>query len=257
MPDDILMNVDVIANPHEAQEGAQRSAGGPPALLRICGQDVRAPVRAPAPFRGWHMRGYIPHLDAPNLAQTVTFRLYDSLPAHVIAQWKEEIGIKQAQKGASSFLRAKDYRRNADLLKRVSEHEDAGYGACYLRNNDVAVIVRDVLLFHDGKRYNLLEWCIMPNHVHVLIDLNEQFSLSSIVHSWKSYSAKKANAVLGRTGRFWSGDYFDRSIRNDEHLAAVRSYIRENPVKSGLVEKAEDWIWGSAGRSEDILPASS
>ena len=113
-------------------------------------------------------------------------------------------------------------------------------------NREVAEIVQNALLFFDNKRYNLLEWCIMPNHVHTLVTINETHSLSSIVQSWKSFSSKKANRVLERTGAFWMADYYDRYMRDESHLAAVREYIHENPVKCGLVKRANEWEWGSA-----------
>ncbi len=82
----------------------------------------------------------------------------------------------------------------------------------------------------------------MPNHVHVLIEVKEH-SLSDIVRSWKSYTAHQVNKLLGRTGRFWMPDYFDRFIRDERHFAATVEYIRQNPVKAGLVDAPEKWPW--------------
>ena len=224
-------------------------------------------------FRSWHSRGYIPHFDIPDLVQSVTFRLHDSLPEHVIAAWKEELGLLGASLGARTscphgaqalpafnLLRSgQDVRAPSILRERISDYEDAGHGECFLKNREIAAIVQDALLYFDGERYRLLDWCIMPNHVHVLIEINDRYSLSDIVRSWKSFTAKKANAVLGRKGDFWMPDYYDRFIRNEEHLAVVSVYIRENPVRCGLVKNAEDWEFGSAAGSvpgsADILSA--
>jgi REP element-mobilizing transposase RayT len=82
----------------------------------------------------------------------------------------------------------------------------------------------------------------MPNHVHVLIEM-KNYSLSNIVHSWKSFTAHKANKLLNRTGRFWMSDYFDRFIRDEKHFMATVEYIRRNPVKAGLVNAPEKWPW--------------
>jgi putative transposase len=68
------------------------------------------------------------------------------------------------------------------------------------------------------------------------------------VQSWKSFTAKQANGLLGRTGVFLDRDFLDRYIRDDGHRAAVVRYIEENPMKVGLVERAADWPWGSARR---------
>ena len=87
---------------------------------------------------------------------------------------------------------------------------------------------------------------IMPNHVHVLLSVLQGKSLGSIVGSWKRFTAREGNILLGRTGDFWQGDYWDRFIRNEEHFATTRSYIDHNPVKAGLVAEPDLWPWGSA-----------
>jgi REP element-mobilizing transposase RayT len=68
------------------------------------------------------------------------------------------------------------------------------------------------------------------------------------MHSLKSYTANEANKTLGREGRFWQKEYFDRYIRNARHFASVMAYIENNPVKARLCEKAEDWPFNSASR---------
>ena len=86
----------------------------------------------------------------------------------------------------------------------------------------------------------------MPNHVHVLVEINAEYQLSQIVHSWKSFTAKEANRILGTSGRYWQPDYFDRFIRDDAHYVNAVAYIHQNPVKAKLVTKPEDWPYGSA-----------
>jgi putative DNA methylase len=203
--------------------------------------------RASRPHKQWHSRGYLPHLDQPGLVQSITFRLYDSVPAHVVESWRNELQC-------TSSLPATDPRM-VELRKRIAEFEDAGHGACYLRDERIARLVQDALLQFDGERYRLIEWVIMPNHVHVLVEVLPGHRLSDVVHSWKSFTAKEANRILGRSGEFWMPDYFDRFIRDEKHLAAVREYIRNNPVKAGLVEKPEDWKWSSACEDAGQRPA--
>jgi len=185
----------------------------------------------------WRSRGYHPHIDGASLIQHITFRLADSLPASLIQQWKAELGITQTRPPEDKSL--------IELRQRVEKYEDSGYGACHLLNADIARIVQDALLHFDGERYRLIEWCVMPNHVHVLIQTKPEYPLSGVVQSWKSFTAKKANGVLGTSGEFWQYDYYDRFIRNEEHLGHVRTYIQMNPVKAGLVDQAERWQWGS------------
>ena len=192
------------------------------------------------PFRhkGWHSRGYLPHLDAAGEIQALTFRLADALPAKVVAGWKEELA--DDPKGSEKALRTK-----------IARYEDAGHGSCLLRDPVCAEIVQTAFLHFHGARYRLLEWCVMPNHVHVLIHCGFGITLGEIVSSWKSYTAKEIHKHTGNSGKLWALDYFDRYIRDLDHLADARIYIRQNPVKAGLCQKPEDWPWSSASQPPD------
>lgn len=195
-------------------------------------------------LKGWHCRGYLPHLDCLHLLQFVTLRLTDSVPVLQIAQWKRELQWHK-ELGAHSPAAAA-------LRKNIERYADAGHGTCHLRDPRIAQLVQDALLHFDGQRYQLIAWCIMPTHVHALIEpIDPAHSLPTIIHSWKSFTAKAANRLLGRNGTFWMEDYFDRYIRDETHLHSTLDYIRENPVKAGLVQRAQDWPWtGSPGARE-------
>jgi REP element-mobilizing transposase RayT len=86
----------------------------------------------------------------------------------------------------------------------------------------------------------------MPNHIHFLVSPFEDVELASIAHSIKSYTAHEANKILGRTGRFWQVEPFDRYIRSSRHHASVVRYIENNPVKAGLCKMPSDWRYSSA-----------
>ena len=178
------------------------------------------------PTSGWRSRGYLPHFDAPEIVQTVVFRLADSLPRHVV----------EARQGTSAVATVLD----AEL--------DTGLGACWLRDRALASIVESVLLHFDGERYFLLAWCVMPNHVHVMLETRPGHRLGDQVRAWKSYSARRANEHLRRTGSLWSADYFDRYIRDQNHYERALNYIEYNPVKAGLVASPDHWPWSSARR---------
>jgi putative DNA methylase len=108
-------------------------------------------------------------------------------------------------------------------------------------------MIQNTLLHFDQDRYMLIAWCVMPNHVHVMIEMMRGFPLSNIMHSWKSFSAKEANKILNRNGEFWMSEYFDRFIRDERHFYAAKTYILNNPVKAGLCEKPEQWKFSSLG----------
>jgi len=77
--------------------------------------------------------------------------------------------------------------------------------------------------------------------------MRKGFPLHDVLHGWKSFTAKAINRRLGRRGTVWMPDYFDRYIRDNQHLDAVVAYIHANPVKAGLVEHEEAWPHSSAG----------
>ncbi len=184
--------------------------------------------------RGWHSRGYLPHLDGGEIPQFITFRLGDSLPQTVLDRWREEL---QRETG---------FDIDAALRRRIEAYLDQGYGQCYLKDERVATMVQNSLLFHDGERYRLSSWVVMPNHLHFLATPCAGIELSDIQHSLKSYTAHEANKILGRTGEFWQVEAFDRFIRNHDHYIKTIAYIENNPVKAGLCRAPEEWPFSSA-----------
>jgi len=185
-------------------------------------------ARAARPHRGWHERGYLPHFDAGAVVQTVTFRLADSLP--------REFYEKAAAIASNSIERFLLLEKGIDL----------GRGRCLLNDHVNAKIVRGMLQHFDGERYRLLAWVIMPNHVHALIEQVSGHSLSSVVQTWKSFSAHAINKNRNGIGSVWSPDYFDRFIRDAAHYDSAKHYIEHNPVKARLAERPEDWPYSSA-----------
>ena len=188
--------------------------------------------------RGWHTRGYLPHLDSGGAIQFVTFRLADSLPAAAVQRIKE--------------LAAEERVKCQRTLERLL---DVGYGSCLLAEEPAAKLVERSLLHFEGKRYTLFAWCVMPNHVHAIVQPHPGNRLSDILHSWKSFSAMQINRMYRRRGRLWQPESFDRYIRNERHFVAVTAYVESNPVKAGLVEAAEHWPWSSAGRRDGAVQA--
>jgi putative DNA methylase len=198
-----------------------------------------APASSRQPPKNWFSRGYLPHFDHPGLIQSITFRLADSLPKEILDRWAGEL------KSFPETLRQKEHE------KRIRNWLDQGHGACHLREPRIAMLVENALLHFDGERYHLMAWCVMPNHVHALIETIPGHALHDIVHSWKSFTATKANEWLGRQGAFWQREYHDRFIRDSKHLQQAVEYIEQNPVKAGLVEKADEWRFSSAGRKRE------
>lgn len=198
----------------------------------------------------WKSRGYLPHYDSLETVQSVTFRLVDSLPKKVLGRLLEKINSLPPEE--------------QEIQKRVNieKYLDVGYGCCALKNPEMAKVMQETLLKFHNYKYDLIAWCIMPNHVHVLIEAKS--SLSKIVQSWKSYTGRwafqnnerlnlglqnfnKSELGLGVPRTFWMRDYWDRFIRDEKHFHKTVEYIHQNPVKAGLCKDSKDWLWSSAG----------
>lgn len=90
----------------------------------------------------------------------------------------------------------------------------------------------------------------MSNHVHVLLQPHKP--LREVTRAVKNTSAREANLILGRTGlRFWQDESYDHRVRDGKELERIVRYIEWNPVRAGLVGRAELWPWSSA--SENVV----
>ena len=69
----------------------------------------------------------------------------------------------------------------------------------------------------------------MPNHVHAIVTPIAGYSISEILHSWKSYTANEIHRLLGRTGSLWQKESFDHIVRGPEQLERIERYIHDNP----------------------------
>jgi REP element-mobilizing transposase RayT len=189
----------------------------------VCHEDVRRG------FLGWHENGYLPHRDEPGLVQFVTFRLADAFPQELRSHWEALLAIEDGR------------QRRVEL----EAYLDKGYGECHLRQPEIAKLVEDSLRFRHDTQYALRAWVIMPNHVHLLFQV-QQVPMSRLVDAWKGYTAKEANKILGRKGQFWQDGYWDTYMRDGEHEGRTRRYIENNPARAGLVALPKDWLWSSA-----------
>ena len=211
------------------------NANLPIGVIKIANREIGVPGGG-----GWHSRGYLPHFDGAETVQHVTFHLADSLPKEVVDRLDEEIESLPVEK--------QDVARR----KRVDTWIDAGHGSCVLQNPGIAEMVQTTLLYFDAQRYRLLAWVVMPNHVHVLFQPLNGWSVAKIVASWKKFTARKiSDSFKSETGvsvevsQVWHREYWDRYIRDKSHFYQAMEYIHQNPVKAGLVDMPEGWPWSS------------
>lgn len=171
-------------------------------------------VKTPFPRKYTHL----PHIDLKGYYQFVTFRTFESV---------------------DEFVRKWDFSpamSNKEKQQKIDEYLDVSIKGAYLKN-DILKYLFDFLISNDKKLYELVAFCVMNNHVHILFKPLE--SLSKVMQMIKGVSAKKINELLGKNGKFWADDYYDKAIRNENHFLVVYEYIKNNPLKIGEINNSE------------------
>jgi putative transposase len=181
----------------------------------------------------------LPHRLPPGEAIFLTFRLAGSLPRSVLEQLQADTELAQQRLGdepAQLYAEQKKYFSRFDAQLAKGE-----FGPTYLGQPAIAELVADSLHYFNGKGYDLLCYCLMPNHVHMVVRLlDEAPPLVKTLQRLKGYTATQANKLLSRSGTFWQAESYDHIVRKGE-LERIISYVLENPVKAGLVEGWERW----------------
>jgi len=190
----------------------------------------------------------LPHYQPEGATLFITFRLAGSLPKEIIDRLYVE-----ADRRIGELKNRPACSEDADELRKIQKKMFSRWdteldlnqtGPKYLANPAIAEIVKNAIHFHNGKQYVLETFCIMPNHVHIVLSPIESggnyYSISKILHSLKRFSAREANIVLNRQGQFWQHESYDHAVRDDAELGRIIMYVLNNPIRAGL---SPDWVY--------------
>ena len=192
----------------------------------------------------------LPHWTMDGAIYAVTFRLADSLPGPVLGELREQRNELVRSKGGRNLSAAEEQRLRSCAALKIEAALHRGIGQCWMSSDTIAQLVANAIQKFNGQRYRLFAWCIMPNHVHVVIQPSSGNELPQILHSWKSFTASAANKLLNRFGPFWQTEYYDHLIRNEPEFHHAVEYVLGNPAKAGL----RDWKWvGAAGHACGVI----
>ncbi len=200
---------------------------------------------------------HLPHWQQGDVPCFVTWRLADALPQAKLRLWRyeREAWIVAHPKPWDEPTEDTFHRRFSD---KIDQWLDQGMGSCALRNPQASRSTAETLLHFNQQRYRMIALVVMPNHVHTLFQPIDPFSMVEILKSWKSFSARQANRILGRQGTLWQDEYWDRLIRSEAHFYRVIRYIQENPARANLREgEYVLWLEGMPGLTEDGPPGPS
>jgi putative transposase len=177
----------------------------------------------------FHKRN-LPHLYFDEGRYFITYRLANSIPLDKLSELAK----------INTNLDFKSYHRLFQKYDLLLDSCDMGIN--YLNRTELAEICKQSLDFPDKKEYTLICYCIMPNHVHLVFELLPgNKGISEIMKLMKGYSAVKCNSIIGKEGKFWQVESYDRWIRDDKELYFTINYVLLNPVKAGLVDNWENW----------------
>jgi REP element-mobilizing transposase RayT len=206
----------------------------------------------------------LPHWSQAGTTAFITWRTWDSIPEAVLNEWLAERdewlrrhGIEPNHLAKCRPLASREVpslgERRLHLRERLkslgpallrefqikfsnrwNDRLDECHGACVLRKPELSQVVFDSLMHFDGERYDLTDFVVMPNHVHILAAFPNEAGMLEQCESWKRYTAMKLNRALRRRGRFWQIDDFDHLVRSVEQFERLRKYIRDNPTRAKL-----------------------
>jgi REP element-mobilizing transposase RayT len=199
--------------------------------------------------------GRLPHWRQEGATYFVTYRLADSLPDSRLRQlaafrreWEWRHPPPHSDEDRTELARG--------VMQRMEVWLDQGLGSCVLREGALAAKVVEAMRHFDADRYELDAYAVMPNHVHLLVRPFDRGAyhrrgdfqsppptndtLERILQSWKRYTSRQINLALGRAGRLWQKESFDRIVRDEEHLYRCLQYIGANPSRAGL--PSSQWV---------------
>lgn len=202
-------------------------------------------------------RRHLPHWQPDGAMLFITFRLAGSLPRAVIAALEEQ--CEREEEALRDIQDVQERRKRAYLNTRRAfgrwdtALDRATTGPQWLANSQIAAIVVEALHYRHERVYDLVAFCVMPNHVHLVCtplqcEDGTYHALRRILQSLKRYTARESNKILQRRGAFWQSESYDRVIRDEAELERIIQYVLDNPVKAGLVPNWKAWPWTYTSR---------
>jgi len=202
-------------------------------------------------YRQFYSR-HLPHFQPPGATLFLTTRLAGSLPKEAVVRLLDEAEQNDVLLAQIADPQERAERAYREQRRRFGEWDAELHvtkqGPFWLSDPRVAELVAESLHHRDGRIYRLAAFCVMPNHLHLVITPSPKedgvlHSLPAIMHSLKRYTARQANLLLGREGAFWQQESYDYVIRDEAEARRIIEYVLNNPVKAGLVQRREDWPW--------------
>lgn len=184
-------------------------------------------------------RGRLPHWEVESGVYFVTMRVHGTLPKSAEEELRLlSLEVRNAAGGERLMLQRK-------VLARLETWLNASTERLHLSEPSVAqMIMESIANMHARGIWDPIEYVVMPNHIHLLVTVTRG-DLRSAMVSFKRWTARHAISLLKLTSRpFWEEEWFDHWPRSELEFERIVEYIRQNPVKAGLVQEYRDWPHG-------------
>ena len=185
----------------------------------------------------------LPHWYVADRPYFVTFRLKGTLPLSVVREHQEAMSL--ALREDLDILDIANLQRE-QFMKVEAILDNPNHAVQYLKEPRIAGLVMDAFCWLEREKgWRIYAAVVMPNHVHCCLRSTNGRSLclGEDIGSLKKFTSRKANVLLERSGQFWQSENFDHWCRSPGKVEGSIRYIRDNPVKAGLVQCWKDWPW--------------
>lgn len=188
-------------------------------------------------------RRNLPHWYVANRPYFVTFRLKGTLPLSVVREYEQ--AMDDLIKAGANLSRIGSLQR--EYFNKIESILDSPrHSIQHLKDERVGTLVMNGLQWLEvEKGWRIYAAVVMSNHVHCCLQSTNGRSahLADDIGSVKKFTARRVNEMLKRSGQFWQNENFDHWCRSSSKVDGSIQYIRNNPVKAGLVRRPEDWPW--------------
>jgi REP element-mobilizing transposase RayT len=189
----------------------------------------------------------LPHWEVDSATYFITIRRHGALPKDVTIRLRD---LAAAVKGARSEADKLSLERK--LFRDLEHWLDHTPVVRDLAGPDMARAIMDSIYTYESLgRWRVYAFVVMPSHLHLLVQI-QTGNLATMMRDFKHWTGRAGNQILGQKGvRFWQREWFDHWPRSGDELERIFVYIHENPVNAGLVQRVEDWPFGSWSNNQD------
>jgi putative transposase len=116
----------------------------------------------------------------------------------------------------------------------------------FQKDENARLLIATILKYRDANEFELHDFVVMPNHLHIVLSLDDGKTIGRAVQLIKGGFSHVLH-LTGGAGTVWQPGYYEHRVRDGEEFERITNYVRQNPVRRGLVEKPSDYSYSSCG----------